>query len=316
MDRDEALEICDEYFPDGLERLVKELSVRVERTDLGDVDGWCYQLPDGGRVVRLSTDATKERQRFTLAHELAHFILGSRPRTMALFWDVFNPRSPEERKADDLASRLLLPTRRVPENIDQYAIDYSAIKKLIKRARVSDIVVALRLAKSNNEFGLDRPTVVRFDDHKQINGVVPQRRTVSTELVFSLFDEASASQDRTAVRPATDGTVIIASVLPNPKYPTLFFYHAAPQAARRSPKLKELKELEEALFADDDAFRRCLNGCIGGNKRTLLPLGVMDRVDFIIEKFLGSYTQRSAGHIEKINSQECYEYLWLRMEEL
>jgi IrrE N-terminal-like domain len=313
--RDKALHICEKHFPDGLERLIEALSVTVKRSDLGNVDGWCYRLPDGSRIVRLNSAATKERQRFTLAHELAHFVLGSQRRTMTLFWDVYNPKSQEERDADDLASRLLLPGRRVTEIIEGYAIDYSTIKEIKNRAKVSDIVVALRLAKSGDEFGLDSPTVVWFESG-QIKSVLPVGRNVSRQSVVDLFHKAAACPDHTVRARAKDGAIIIASILPNTNYPTLFIYRADPQSARSSPRREEVKSLEDALFKDDDYFRRCLNGCIGGHKKSLLDLDVMERVEFVIEKFAGSYTQRPDEHLVKIRSQQCLEWLYIKMEEL
>ena len=315
ISRDEALRLSEDHFPYGLDRLSKALSVRVERSDIGNVDGWCYHLPDGGRVVRLNTSTSRERQRFTLAHELAHFIIGARRDEMTLFLDVYNPRSREERDADELASKLLLPSRRVIEIIGTHAVDYPAIKELMRKARVSDIVVALRLAKSGEEFGLTNPRIVWFEG-SQIKSVLPKERPLNPSAAISLFDQASADPDRTARRKGKDGRMIIAVALPNENYPTLFYYRADPIMAGSSPKRREQKALEEVLFNDDERFRCSLNGCIGGNRHKLINMELWEQVDFVIQRFCNSYVERPAEHINKITSQECYEWLCNKLEGL
>ena len=312
--RDEALALCEHHFPDGLERLIERLSVRVERSDIGDVDGWCYSLPDGRRVVRLCSTKTRERQRFTLAHELAHFLIDSQSRRWAIFRDVYDPRSVEEREADELASRLLLPTKRVREVIGSYVIDYRTIKRLMNKAKVSDIVVALRLAKSESLFDLDRPTIVRFDGD-QISWSFPSSRDINRNLASHLFRAATQSPDKTVTKCEDDGTVVIGSRLPNINYPTLFYYHAAPDATNRSPIVEELNTLEEYLFSDDDPFRRSLNGCIGGNKKRLLEMEEWEKIDFVI-RWLAARNSDNSDRMKKIESQQCYEYLGRKMDDL
>jgi len=314
IDREEALRICDEHFPNGLDYLIGRLSVRVDRSDIGDVDGWCYYLPNGNRVVRLSSTSTKERQRFTLAHELAHFVIGMR-QTLTLCRDVYDPKGPEEQKANDLASQLLLPTRPVAAILEGHAIDYLAIKELINKAKVSDIVVALRLAKSKNEFGLDRPTVIWFENG-QIKAIHPRGRKVPAQVATVLFSEASSSADRTTRQTQPDGTVLVASVLPNANYPTLFLYHAKARESQASPRRSGLKAQEAILFANDEALRSILNGIIGGQKKRLLLLDISERTDFVIERFINAGTSRLPEHLEKVQSQECYEWIYAKMEAL
>jgi hypothetical protein len=95
----------------------------------------------------------------------------------------------------------------------------------------------------------------------------------------------------------------------------LFLYKAAPGAAAPSPRREQIKQLENELFADDEAFRRSLNGCIGGNKSALLEIDEIEaRVETVITKFESPY--REAGHMVKVRSQICWDWLFMKMEDL
>jgi hypothetical protein len=110
---------------------------------------------------------------------------------------VYDPKSEEEVAANSLASRLLLPGSIVAGIIKNYAIDYKTIKHLMNQAKVSDVVVAIRLAKSGAEFGLDTPTVVWFTGTDRIKSILPKGRVVKEGVAVQLFKNASSSADRT-----------------------------------------------------------------------------------------------------------------------
>ena len=72
-----AIAICAASFPNGPEELASHLKVVVERSALQGVEGWC--VSGIKTVVRINSNSSPARQRFTLAHELAHLILGTQP---------------------------------------------------------------------------------------------------------------------------------------------------------------------------------------------------------------------------------------------
>ena len=143
-----AVDLCGEKFPKGLECLVEKFSISVEDASI-NVDGWCFREPDGRYVVRLNKNAPLTRKKFTLAHEIAHFILGSGPGDFFLIknLDDYDPRSPQERDADELASQLLLPYKVVRQLVDGRCVDCNLLRSIARKAKVSEAVVALRLVK-------------------------------------------------------------------------------------------------------------------------------------------------------------------------
>lgn len=75
---------------------------------LNGVEGWCIRGPT--TIVRLSQNSSEVRRRFTLAHELAHLVLGTDP-DIAL--EPFRSDRLEEREADRLAAECLIPSIRL-----------------------------------------------------------------------------------------------------------------------------------------------------------------------------------------------------------
>lgn len=313
----QALDLCQQHFPDGLDRLVRESAIEVHEADL-NIDGWCYRRKNGIYVVFLNRNATKERRRFTLAHEIAHFLLGDGTSPMALFKNVlhYDPKSPEERAADDLASRLLLPTERVREFLGDYLVDYYTIKRLQSKAKVSDIAIALRLAKGEHEFALDEPTVVSCDRYGVVDWMMPTHRRLAIPLVSGLFQEAWQARDSTATRTLRDGRIVIGSVLPNRNYPTMFLHYAEASTACRCPEREDRRVLEDCLFDGDAAFRNKLNGRIGGNGARLEELGASEAVEFLMNKYGQVRDWDTEEHLEKFLSEECQEWLVMRIESL
>ncbi len=92
-----AIQIASDNFPKGPEALAEHLSVEVRVSPLNGVEGWCIRGPT--TIVRLNQNSSEVRRRFTLAHELAHLVLGTDP-DIAL--EPFRSDQTEEREADRL----------------------------------------------------------------------------------------------------------------------------------------------------------------------------------------------------------------------
>jgi hypothetical protein len=90
-----------------------------------------------------------DRERFTVAHEIAHYLIEARvdvrPRSGGEYWRL-------EEVCNEFASRLLLPDSFVEETTGDIEASaertLSAVNELAKRARVSHEVVARRLSTS------------------------------------------------------------------------------------------------------------------------------------------------------------------------
>lgn len=90
-------------FPIDLYKIAAILHARILKTDLAGESG--YIITYGGRYL-ICIDAKNNRityNRFTIAHELSHIVLGHLDRRRAL------PEKEKEREANFLASALLMP---------------------------------------------------------------------------------------------------------------------------------------------------------------------------------------------------------------
>lgn len=105
---------------------------------------------EGGAVAGINSTHTDTRQRFSLAHELGHFLLGHHERSSdyehRFHIDVSEGTPPgfdwrAERAANDFAADLLMPRRLIAAEFEQ-SHDAS---KLADRFRVSEIAMGYRL---------------------------------------------------------------------------------------------------------------------------------------------------------------------------
>lgn len=136
-----------QQIPVDLDGMAAELGLVVERSPLEqNIAGKLIRddtAPAGYRIVINSQDAQR-RQRFTFAHELAHFMLHR-----DLVDEVIDNalyRSPNlgddmERQADRFAAQLLLPAQEVRR---AYKAD-KALARLAERFNVSDSALRIRL---------------------------------------------------------------------------------------------------------------------------------------------------------------------------
>lgn len=106
----EALDLSNSNFPNGPEAVAERIGATVVHDCLIGCEGWCWQYEDRV-VIYINSSATRTRQRFTLAHELAHVLQGTPAGVVKS--EPFQSDVREERAADKLASELLLPTDRV-----------------------------------------------------------------------------------------------------------------------------------------------------------------------------------------------------------
>lgn len=149
MTRDVTLELCDllrGFVPDenrcDPESIAKALGIRVLWADL---DGRAGGLTWGASTatVELSRSDSLERQRFTLAHELTHFVVGSESLLASrglVIGDL--DESDEERLCDRTAAELLMPRRETNASGD---LTIEQIREFARERRVSLTAAAARL---------------------------------------------------------------------------------------------------------------------------------------------------------------------------
>lgn len=147
-------------LPINVESIARYLGLTVEATQLGDnVSGLLVLDKDRGSIG-YNKDQSTVRQRFTIAHEIGHFVLHRN--TQSLFIDkkynsgVYqrNERSstgedPQEVQANRFAAALLMPRSLVVAEVANSEFDLGderGLSELAHKFRVSTQAMAFRLA--------------------------------------------------------------------------------------------------------------------------------------------------------------------------
>ncbi len=145
--------------PVPIEKVANHLNLTMEAGRLEDVSGILIVRGDRGAIGYNSTHSVM-RRRFTVAHEISHFLLHTRrKRKPQLFADKHvlfrlpsddraSHRSRRDLEANQLGAALLMPGSAVFKEIEFYGSDLDdevAIRYLANRFRVSVAVMANRL---------------------------------------------------------------------------------------------------------------------------------------------------------------------------
>lgn len=157
-DRAQNLLKENDFFKTGFDinKLIKKLNIElVGKSFAGDVSG-LFVMTDNKAVISFNNNEDIKRIRFTIAHELGHFILHSKEqpffidKTSKVMYRNAASTTGEilkEREANAFAASLLMPRELIkdeisncPENIDD------AIKYLAKLFKVSEQAMSFRLS--------------------------------------------------------------------------------------------------------------------------------------------------------------------------
>jgi Zn-dependent peptidase ImmA (M78 family) len=152
-----AYEIIQRYSrqaPVDIEGFARELGVKIIKADMEDaISGEIIKSDDGDYVIRVNANHPATRQRFTIAHELGHYILHKnllgkgvndnkayRTTQQSKF---FNPNigSYQETEANRFAASLLMPGDLV---ISEMAKDFS-VEQLAEKFKVSKLAMEIRV---------------------------------------------------------------------------------------------------------------------------------------------------------------------------
>ncbi|MGH9688470.1 MAG: ImmA/IrrE family metallo-endopeptidase [Candidatus Acidiferrales bacterium] len=138
----------------------KGLDVRYAPFE-GELSGALVRKPDEA-FIGVNSLHSITRQRFTIAHELAHFILHEGISThvdesFKVNWrngESSKAVNPEEMEANRFAAELLMPTRLIVRDLEELRqFDRNAIDQLARRYKVSSQSMKIRLGN----FGIEVP---------------------------------------------------------------------------------------------------------------------------------------------------------------
>lgn len=148
--------------PVPVDLIAQRLGVQVERANLGDgVSGILY-VQDGRGVIGVNSTHAPVRQRFTIAHELGHFLLHREMMPvfidkqffkpyLAVFRDTNSSKGEDalEREANAFAASLLMPASMLRSCIREMHVDVAdddAVEELARRFKVSRQAMSFRIA--------------------------------------------------------------------------------------------------------------------------------------------------------------------------
>lgn len=166
---EKAEEVLNEnhFFKPGFDvkKLSKKLNVDVIAKKLdNDVSGLFVRIDNKPIISYNISETNKSRQRFTIAHELGHYLLHSNGKPLfidktqkVMFRNSASSSGEQlqEREANHFAAALLMPKKLIqteintaPDNLD------SPIKYLAKKFKVSEQAMTFRLANLGYDIGL------------------------------------------------------------------------------------------------------------------------------------------------------------------
>lgn len=309
---EDALLFGEEHFPNAPERLVDYLEIEVKNSPL-NCDGWCLQF-DERAIIRINSVMSDVRKRFTLAHELGHLIYEV-PTVVGESILTFGKRSKEERLIDKFAAELLLPSSIVLKAIQEIPVTAKALQRLAKKAKVSDLAVALRVANLTTEVGLNDASVVFYE-----NDTLKWQWSETLKLTGATPAEILAECTKLAPNPARipykQNEVIVASFIENPNFNTkvLFLQLVSEFDGFKQLHEEKIRELEEYVFAGEVNYKRSFEGCIGWIKPRIENLPLDEAIAIFNNRYLRSSERWGRTQFNRLRSEQGSEYISLRLQ--
>ncbi len=309
---EDALRFAEEYFPNAPEKLIEYLEIEVKISPL-NCDGWCLQHNDRA-IIRINSEMSDVRKRFTLAHELGHLIYEV-PTVVGESVLTFGKRNKEERRIDKFAAELLLPGSKVLASIQEIPVTAKAIQRLAKKARVSDLAVALRVANLTADIGLNGASVV-FYENDTLKWQWSETLKLTGNTPVEILAECTRLSPNPARIPHDQDEVIVASFIENPNFNTKTLFL---QLVNNSDGLKQLREemlreLENFIFDNNQEFRMSLQGCFGAFKSKIQELTLDEAIQRFNKTHLKNDERWGESAWKRLSSERGQKYIKLRLQ--
>ncbi|MFL4368773.1 ImmA/IrrE family metallo-endopeptidase [Enterobacter asburiae] len=139
-------------FPVMVGAIAKELGLTVKMATLPATISGEIKEENGSYIIRVNRHDVKERQRFTLAHEIAHFLLHKDRIGDGITDDVlYRSKLSDfmEIQANRLAADILMPWDLIQLKLTEYARmkNEERFEKIASDAQVSPTAIKIRLGK-------------------------------------------------------------------------------------------------------------------------------------------------------------------------
>jgi Zn-dependent peptidase ImmA (M78 family) len=159
--RERAIEILARFnvrsAPVPVERIVRSMGITVQYAPFdGDLSGMAF-IKDGKKIIGVNSLHSATRQRFTIAHELAHFVLHEERLESKVHVDkgvlrrdtlASEGTDAVEIEANNFAAELLMPKAVLTETLGGKNFDLEdeeAIASVAKKFKVSPVALQYRL---------------------------------------------------------------------------------------------------------------------------------------------------------------------------
>jgi IrrE N-terminal-like domain len=307
ISRTAAIEICAANFPLGPENLADRLKVVVSASRLRGVEGWCVRGVN--TVIRVNSNSSRSRQRFTLAHELAHLILGTQPDIAS---EPFRSNSQEERDADLLASEFLIPDGQLDRHLHgELPVHAKTIERLAKAANVSPVMTACRVVNATERLGLQNAAVVFFVDGAErwryAHGLQFDEAEAAT-----LLRQALANKPNIVREENRDSNIVVGSIIDAQVYQVLLIQLLPQSTATQQTREERMQNLVVQVFGDDHSFRQSVAATMGAVKLKCQGQSLEQAIRFFEEHFLG--TRYSGVRERTLRSDGGREYVKVYLE--
>lgn len=288
ISRGDAVALCAAHFPAGPEALAGHLGVVVQRGSLDGCDGWCVEAANS--IIRLNSRNSRGRQRFTLAHELSHLILGSAGDVVGSRSGAYRAESREEKDANQLAAELLLPREAMAGMRLRAPVDRSSLRRIARAADVTDVMAACRVATLARQIGLGQVALIGFESGRLVWRWSDALRLHDDDSILRLYEQSAASGAEVYREDHGAEQVVCACVIPTRRFEALFVQLLPRDVGRQRTCDERRRELEAWLFGDDRGFRSILNGQFSAALKYARGSGL--GVDGAVRRFYGTYEQR------------------------
>lgn len=139
----------DNDLPIDVNHIAKKLNIKVILYDFSDGVSGAFFKDHDNLILGVNKSHSKQRQRFTIAHEIAHYILHSTEylhydlkKQEEIFFRADNISNPDEVEANHFAAELLMPEILINKCIDNNIL---LIEDLAKLFNVSKDAMMYRL---------------------------------------------------------------------------------------------------------------------------------------------------------------------------
>ncbi len=268
--------------------------------------GWCIK---GKRPrIRIDNSTSRSRRRFTLAHELAHLVLGT---DLELVSKPFQSDKAEEREADRLAALFLVPEERLQSFVGGHLpVDAKTLNRIAKDADVSPIMAACRVVSASEQLGLINAAIVYFENGEEV-------WRYSENLVFHDGEPDNLLRDALAARPQLarsdngDGNVNVCSLLETEHYQLLLVQLLHSSQAEEESLEERRRRLAAFVFGDDVSFRQSVAGSLGVVHQRCKDRTIEEAAAYFEENYIG--TKYDGDKMARLLTEEGRQYVRIHL---